>query len=122
VDPDDRGAARPPGRPHLPAGRRTRLQEGRERVAQLLPPAARLGVPVLAGTDVTGSTPGEVALLTQMGLGPTDALAAASVRPRRFLCAGAGADIVTYHQDPRDDDPDQLAHPAAVVVCGTRLR
>jgi imidazolonepropionase-like amidohydrolase len=107
--------------PHLPAGRRTRLQEGRERLAQLLPLAARLGVPVLAGTDVTGSIPGEVALLAQLGLDPTDALAAASVWPRRFLGAVAGADIVTYHHDPRED-PDQLAHPAAVVVRGTRLR
>ena len=29
--------------------------------------------PVLAGTDVTGSIPREVALLSQMGLEPTDA-------------------------------------------------
>lgn len=107
--------------PHAPAERRTRLQEGRERVAQLLPLAARLGVPVLAGTDVTGSIPGEVALLARMGLGPRDALAAASVWPRQFLGALAGDDIVTYHHDPRDD-PDQLARPAAVVVRGTRLR
>jgi len=67
--------------------------------------AARLGVPVLAGTDITGSIPREVALLSQMGLEPKDALAAASVWPRRFLGAAATADIVTYHHDPRDD-PD----------------
>jgi imidazolonepropionase-like amidohydrolase len=76
---------------------------------------------VLAGTDVTGSIPGEVALLAEMGLDPRDALAAASVWPRRFLGAVAGPDIVTYHHDPRRDS-DQLAHPAAVVVRGTRLR
>jgi imidazolonepropionase-like amidohydrolase len=28
---------------------------------------------------------------------------------------------VTYHHDPRED-PGQLAHPAAVVAGGTRLR
>jgi len=78
-------------------------------------------VPVLAGTDVTGSIPQEVALLAQMGLEPQDALAAASTWPRRYLGATATADIVTYHHDPRQD-PDQLAHPAAVVADGTRLR
>jgi imidazolonepropionase-like amidohydrolase len=46
---------------------------------------------------------------------------AASVWPRRFLGTVTSADIVTYHQDPRDD-PHPLAHPAAVVVRGTRLR
>jgi hypothetical protein len=56
--------------PGLPPGRRRRLREGRARVAELLPVAARLGVPVLAGTDVTGSIPREVALLAQMGLEP----------------------------------------------------
>jgi imidazolonepropionase-like amidohydrolase len=82
--------------------------------------AVRLGVPVLAGTDVTGSIPKEVALLAQMGLSPQDALAAASTWPRRFLRAPA-ADVVTYHHDPRED-PGQLARPAAVVAGGVRLR
>ena len=76
---------------------------------------------MLAGTDVTGSIPREVALLSQMGLKPSDALAAASTWPRRFLGAPASADIVTYHHDPRDD-PSQLANPSAVVASGTRLR
>jgi imidazolonepropionase-like amidohydrolase len=76
---------------------------------------------VLAGTDVTGSIPQEVALLSQLGLEPADALAAASVWPRRFLGTSATADIVTYHHDPWQDPP-QLAQPAAVVVSGTRLR
>jgi len=35
-------------------------------------------VPVLAGTDVTGSIPQEVALLPQMGLEPAEALVSAS--------------------------------------------
>jgi imidazolonepropionase-like amidohydrolase len=107
--------------PDMPPGRRRRLQEGRARVAELLPLAARLGVPVLAGTDVSGSIPREVALLAQMGLEPDQALAAASIWPRRFLGAVATADIVTYHHDPRED-PGQLADPAAVVAGGTRLR
>jgi imidazolonepropionase-like amidohydrolase len=107
--------------PDLTPGRRRRLQEGWARVAELLPLAARLGVPVLAGTDVTGSIPREVALLAQMGLEPKAALAAASTWPRQFLGAAATADLVTYQHDPRQD-PGQLAHPAAVVAGGTRLR
>jgi len=63
-----------------------------------------------------------VALLSRMGLPPEQALAAASVWPRRFLGADSTvADIVTYHRDPRQD-PDQLAQPASVVARGTRLR
>jgi hypothetical protein len=50
-----------------------------------------------------------MALLAQMELEPKDPLATAS------------ADIVTYLHDPRED-PGQLAHPAAVVLAGTRLR
>ena len=101
--------------------RRRRFQDGYARIAELLPLAVRLGVPVLAGTDVTGSIPQEVALLAQMGLEPRDALAAASTWPRRFLRVLAAADVVTYHHDPRED-PGQLAHPAAVVAGGVRLR
>ena len=107
--------------PGITPQRRRRFQEARARIAELLPLAVRLGVPVLAGTDVTGSIPREVALLAQLGLEPQDALAAASTWPRRFLGAAVTADIVTYHHDPRTD-PDQLARPAAVVVNGTRLR
>jgi imidazolonepropionase-like amidohydrolase len=107
--------------PDMTPQRRRRLQEGRARIAELLPLAVRLGVPVLAGTDVTGSIPREVALLARMGLEPQDALAAASTWPRRFLGAAKTADIVTYQHDPRQD-PDQLARPAAVVAGGVRLR
>jgi imidazolonepropionase-like amidohydrolase len=108
--------------PDLTPGHRLRLQEGRERLAGLLPAAVRFGVPVLAGTDVTGSIPREVALLSRMGLPPEQALATASVWPRRFLGADSTvADIVTYYHDPRQD-PDQLARPASVVARGTRLR
>jgi imidazolonepropionase-like amidohydrolase len=100
--------------------RRRGFAEGYARVAELPPLAVRLGVPVLAGTDVTGSIPREVALLAQMGLDPRDALAAASTWPRRFLGAPATTDIVTYQHDLRQD-PGQLACPAAVVADGIRL-
>lgn len=106
----------------MPPDRLQRLNETRERITELLPLAAQLGVPVLAGTDIMGSIPGEVALLAQYGLDPAQALAAASVWPRQFLrLDGASPDIVTYHHDPRDD-PDQLATPAAVVMRGVRVR
>jgi imidazolonepropionase-like amidohydrolase len=44
--------------PFLPPERRHSVHESRERLAELLPLAARLGIPVLAGTDVTDSIPG----------------------------------------------------------------
>ncbi len=100
---------------------RRSLGEARDRLAFLLPLAVSLGVPVLAGTDVVGSLPREIALLTSLGLSPSQALAAASTWPRQYIGAAARPDIVTYHHDPRDD-PDQLTSPAAVVVGGTRLR
>jgi imidazolonepropionase-like amidohydrolase len=104
-----------------PPGRRTpAAEELRDRLACLIPLAVRLGVPVLAGTDVVGSLPGEVALLAELGLAPAEALAAASAWPREFLGGPGRADIVTYAHDPRDD-PRQLATPSAVVVGGTRL-
>lgn len=105
-----------------PPQRRERVRERRARLGELLPIAVRAGVPVLAGTDVVGSLPKEVALLHELGLDPADALAAASVWPRRFLEGETTrGDIVTYDHDPRDD-PGELARPAAVVVDGVRLR
>jgi imidazolonepropionase-like amidohydrolase len=94
--------------------------EVRERFSSLLPLAVRLGVPVLAGTDVRGSISGEVALLAELGLEPKQALAAASTWARQFI-GGAGTDIVTYMNDPRED-PAELDQPAAVVSGGVRLR
>ena len=108
--------------PEATPERRKRANEGRERFRELLPLAVRLGVPVLAGTDVVGTVAREVALLTALGLDPKDALAAATAVPAAFLGRdGAAADIVTYEQDPRND-PEVLACPAAVVVGGVRLR
>jgi imidazolonepropionase-like amidohydrolase len=109
-------------RSELSPERRQQAEEIRSRFTELLPLAVRLGVPVLAGTDVVGSLPREVALLAEMGLEPSEALAAASEWPRRFIVGDeVRADIVTYEHDPRED-PTQLAHPAAVVVGGQRLR
>jgi imidazolonepropionase-like amidohydrolase len=108
-------------RVEVPPETRDAVRQIRDRLAHLIPLAVRLGVPVLAGTDVVGSLPQEVALLAQLGLAPGEALAAASVWVRQFVGTDASADIVTYHHDPRED-PDLLAEPAAVVVGGTRLR
>lgn len=105
----------------IPPQLRQKLLEIRERLSELLPLAIRLGVPVLAGTDVMGSIPREVVMLSRLGLEPQQALAAASVWPREFIGAGLGADIVTYEHDPRDD-AEQLAQPVAVVSGGVRLR
>lgn len=81
-------------------------------------------MPILAGTDVVGTVAEEVALLVELGLEPERALAAAGPAAREFLGlpglrAGDPADLVTFHDDPRDD-PSVPARPAAVVVAGRR--
>jgi imidazolonepropionase-like amidohydrolase len=81
----------------------------------------RRGTRLFLEHDGFDPDPREVALLAQLGLEPKEALAAASAWPRSFLGAPATADIVTYHHDPREN-PGQLAHPAAVVAGGIRLR
>jgi imidazolonepropionase-like amidohydrolase len=112
--------------PHDPPERQRFRQEVRDRLRTLLPAAVRRGVTVLTGTDVVGTIPREVALLTQLGLSPTEALAAATTAARGFLGFpdlrdGQPADLVTYPEDPRDD-PAVLGRPAAVIRHGTRLR
>ncbi|MBO2460546.1 amidohydrolase family protein [Actinomadura violacea] len=109
-------------------GRRRRRAERRERLTHLLAEAVRHRVTVLAGTDVVGNLPREVRLLTELGLTPQDALAAASTNARRYLLTnhtndfapGQLANLVTYHHDPRDD-PDVLQHPAATFAAGRRI-
>jgi imidazolonepropionase-like amidohydrolase len=113
-------------RPDDDPARRTQVLERRQRLSHLLPLAASSGVTIMTGTDVVGSIPREVALLTEMGLAPQAALAAASTAARRFLEFGGledgePADLVTYHGDPRDD-PAVLSHPAAIFMRGTRIR
>lgn len=110
---DDEGA---------PPQRRDKAREALERFRELLPLAASLGVPVLAGTDVAGTIADEVSLLAELGLEPSAALAAATEWPRRFIgMDGTRADVVGYDHDPRED-PAQLAEPVAVVIDGVRQR
>jgi imidazolonepropionase-like amidohydrolase len=112
--------------PHDPPEKQRFQCEVRDRLRTLLPAAVRLGVTVLTGTDVVGTIPREVALLTELGLTPTEALTAATTAGREFLHFpdlhdGRPVDLVTYADDPRDD-PAVLAHPAAVIRHGARLR
>jgi imidazolonepropionase-like amidohydrolase len=97
------------------------------RVRQLLPRAATLGVPLLAGTDELphGAIVEEVSQLRAFGLAPVQALAAASTGARAFLGlpglrAGSPGDVVTYAADPRDD-PAALTRPATIVFAGARI-
>ena len=78
-------------------------------------------VRVLAGTDIVGTIAQEVALLAAHGLTAAQAIAAAGSGARDFLGIRPAGDIVTYHDDPRED-PAVLASPAAVVVRGVRVR
>ena len=113
-------------RPGDTPARRKQCLERKERLRYLLPRAAGHGLTIMTGTDVAGTIPREVALLAELGLPPEAALAAASTAARRFLGFavpgdGEPADLVTYHDDPRDD-PAVLGRPAAVFVRGTRIR
>jgi len=100
---------------------RRRSDEPRERLRDRLPYAVAHGVRVLAGTDVVGTIADEIALLADHGLTAGQAISAAGSLARGFLGIHPMGDIVTYDDDPRQD-PDVLAHPAAVVVRGVRLR
>lgn len=95
-----------------------------EALRPLLPLARRLGVPVLAGTDILppGAVAREVAALQAAGLAPAEALAAASSAARAFLGEpdleeGAPADLVLYAADPRAD-PEVLNQPSLIVLGG----
>ena len=109
-----------------PPGAAARRQERIERLRVSLPYAARLGVPLLTGSDVVGTVAAEVAALAEFGIAPGEAIAAATTRAREFLglpalTAGARADLVTYDDDPRDD-LTVLNRPAAVIAGGRRIR
>jgi imidazolonepropionase-like amidohydrolase len=106
-----------------PPERRWIVAERRDRFRALLPMAIRLGVPILTGSDVVGSIPREVALLTDCGLAPIEALRAATTTAMDFLGLDPGEvapSVVTYHDDPRDD-PLVLGRPAAIVLGGKRV-
>lgn len=105
--------------------RRARVERIRDNVRSLLPMAHKLNIPILAGTDTSGSIVDEVRWLIDYGLEPVDALRSASTTARAFLGLhsledGAIADVVTFEDDPRDD-PEVLSRPAAIVRAGHRL-
>jgi imidazolonepropionase-like amidohydrolase len=94
---------------------------------ELLPLAARLGVPLLAGTDELpqGAIATEIQELVRFGLTPRQALAAGSTGSRAFLGFaslgnGSPADLVTYTSDPRSD-LTVLRQPTAIVFDGRRM-
>ncbi|MEO5608857.1 MAG: amidohydrolase family protein [Ornithinibacter sp.] len=88
------------------------------------------GVPVYVGTDAGGALPHglvaqEVAMLGRAGLGPVEALGAATWGARAWLGwpgleEGEEADLVVYGADPREDLA-VLAAPTAVVLRGRRV-
>lgn len=110
------------GRAHSPTAS---WQRGHYREA--LAAALDAGVTVLAGTDAAGAgtLAEEIALLAELGMTPHDALAAGSSSARAYLghpglVVGAAADVVTYHDDPRED-LSALRRPAAIVRRGRRI-
>ena len=100
---------------------------GFENAGRMVPPAAKLGVTILAGTDMypPGSIWREVAALQATGLAPARALAAASTTARAFLGEpaleeGAPANLVLYERDARND-PEFLTRPSLVMFHGDRV-
>jgi hypothetical protein len=90
--------------------------------------ASKLGITLLAGTDMfpPGSVWREVALFQENGVDPRVALASCSTGARAFLGEpaldeGAPAGLVLYTEDPRND-PEFLSRPAAIVFRGKRIR
>ncbi|WP_277050916.1 amidohydrolase family protein [Ruania albidiflava] len=89
------------------------------------------GVPLLLGTDAGGTIPhgklaAEAAELVRAGVPVAEVVAAASWRARAYLgvpgiAEGAAADLVVYTEDPRQNI-GVLAHPAAVLRAGVRVR
>ncbi|MGZ4781877.1 MAG: amidohydrolase family protein [Oryzihumus sp.] len=85
------------------------------------------GIPIYLGTDAGGSLPhglvaAEAAELVRAGVPAEQALEAATWGARRWLGRpgleeGAGADLVVYAADPREDI-GVLAHPTYVVLRG----
>lgn len=100
------------------------LVETLGRMRRLVPRAHALGVPILTGTDwFPGVTlADEVVMLGELGLGPREAIAAATTVPRRFfgvpaLEDGAPADLLLYREDPRAR-VRRLGRPDVIVFRG----
>ncbi|GII63739.1 amidohydrolase [Sphaerisporangium krabiense] len=106
-------------------GRRERRARLRERFSHLLGVAVERDLTILTGTDVVGDIATEVRLLTELGVPPRRALEAASGAALRYLdvtglAEGRPANLISYHEDPRED-PETLARPAAVIAQGSRI-
>uniref|UniRef100_UPI003D914B11 amidohydrolase family protein n=1 Tax=Gordonia sp. B7-2 TaxID=3420932 RepID=UPI003D914B11 len=92
--------------------------------------AREAGVTMFAGTDAGGFVEhgrivDEIERLATVGMGPADALAAATTAPRAWLGAGAlgdgdRADFLVLPENPCDDLA-VLRHPTAVVCSGLAL-
>jgi imidazolonepropionase-like amidohydrolase len=119
----ERGSRFPAYAEHMRALHRT--------VADRVRSAYEAGIPIYAGTDAGSELPhgriaDEVLALHDVGMTPTDALAAASWKSREWLGVGSGlaegevADFVAYPKDPRD--LSVLREPAFVVLRGRLIR
>jgi imidazolonepropionase-like amidohydrolase len=105
------------------------LAEGLSRVRDLLAGAARRGVAVLAGTDLSvphGAVAVEAVKMVEYGLDPADAVTALTTAAHRYLsraeplAPGADADAVAFAGDPRED-VGLLARPVFVMRRGRIL-
>lgn len=100
------------------------------RVGATIAAAVDAGVPVYAGTDAGGGIAhgrigDEVAALVGVGMSPHDALGAACWDARSWLghprlIAGAPADLLVHHSDPRAGVAT-LRTPAHVLLRGRRV-
>jgi imidazolonepropionase-like amidohydrolase len=109
-------------------GYATHMRELYGRRRDTMRSAVEAGVPVFAGTDAGGVldhglVAQEIAELTNIGMTPTQALAAGSWAAREWLgvpgelTVGAPADLIVYGADPRKD-PAVLAHPTHILLRG----
>jgi imidazolonepropionase-like amidohydrolase len=94
-------------------------------IQALLAVAARLGVRLLASTDIIGTVAEDVERFVASGVDPAVAVGAATWDARRYLGApgldeGAPADVVTFDYDPRVD-PGVLSSPRAILLGGRRI-
>jgi imidazolonepropionase-like amidohydrolase/ectoine hydroxylase-related dioxygenase (phytanoyl-CoA dioxygenase family) len=103
------------------------IERTMDRLAVLLPLAARLGVRIFAGTDLFPEvTVGdEILQLHELGLDRATAVAAGSWAARTWLhepglVEGAPADLVLYRSDPRSD-LGALCRPELILAGGVRV-
>ena len=108
----------------------TLLRQGVENLRDLLPEAERLGVTVLAGTDLAvphGEVAREAIRLHELGLSRSAALHAVTAAAYAYLgvergfVPGMPADAVFVSDDPRDR-LETLLEPQAIIRAGTVVR